>query len=111
MYRLWDSAVQAESRAGDFRCTRSSFAAVRQRDGSRTGPVLAWQNKEAGPDVHPAYLTDIFSRIAAGHLISRISALMPWGLSISATRPPCLITAKTGRLREHVGARWISEEI
>jgi len=34
-----------------------------------------------------AYLTDIFSRIAAGHPISRISELMPLGLSVSAARP------------------------
>jgi hypothetical protein len=46
-----------------------------------------------------AYLTDIFSRIAAGHPITRIrtDAL---GLSVSAARPCCLIRAKTGRLRD-----------
>ena len=51
-YRLWGGAVQAESRAGDFMATRSSLAAVRQRDGSRTGPVLTEQRSR--PRLEPA---------------------------------------------------------
>jgi hypothetical protein len=40
-----------------------------------------------------AYLTDTLSRVAAGHLISRISKLMPWAFPSPPPRSCCLITA------------------